>query len=57
MLSSNNRIKYYYIKSHVFTEFTETDIDENDDFVKEVGIRGVPITFVYKNGELVAKKN
>ena len=37
-------------------QFAEADVDENDDLVKAAGIRGVPTTIVYKNGELVAKK-
>lgn len=38
-------------------QFAEADVDENDDLVKTAGIRGVPTTLVYKNGELVAKKS
>lgn len=38
-------------------QFAEADVDENDDLVKAAGIRGVPTTLVYKNGELVAKKS
>ena len=37
-------------------QFAEADADENPDMMKSAGVRAVPTTIIYKDGNVVAKR-
>lgn len=34
------------------TPVIKVDLDQNRDFAQDMGVRGVPTTFIYKNGKI-----